>query len=243
MIDHFRHRRAPRDRPSPVTRKARLMINHSRQIAGTGRAADPSPRHRGAGHRNARRLHLSERHSRAVVPIGRAREHAGAAASADPAQAAAVDKVVQDAIKARHLRAVIVRVTDRRQGDHHQGLRRVDDRRARHGRHALPQRRRRHLLRLHAAAHARRREEGEPRRQGLEMGSGDPPQRRGHPRSARPDDHRLHRLRDRQRRSRRHAATPTRSASGPPRSCSRPSRRSRCCTRRARTGTTPTPTT
>ncbi|MHA6796162.1 serine hydrolase domain-containing protein [Pseudonocardia bannensis] len=33
------------------------------------------------------------------------------AASADPAQAAAVDKVVQDAMKARHLRAVIVRVT------------------------------------------------------------------------------------------------------------------------------------
>jgi CubicO group peptidase (beta-lactamase class C family) len=35
----------------------------------------------------------------------------GTAASADPAQAAAVDKVVQDAITARHLRAVIVRVT------------------------------------------------------------------------------------------------------------------------------------
>jgi CubicO group peptidase (beta-lactamase class C family) len=35
----------------------------------------------------------------------------GTAASADPAQAAAVDKVMQDAIKARHLRAVIVRVT------------------------------------------------------------------------------------------------------------------------------------
>jgi CubicO group peptidase (beta-lactamase class C family) len=35
----------------------------------------------------------------------------GAAASADPAKAAAVDKVVQEAIKARHLRAVIVRVT------------------------------------------------------------------------------------------------------------------------------------
>ena len=36
---------------------------------------------------------------------------AGTAASADPAQAAAVDKVVQEAIKARHLRSVIVRVT------------------------------------------------------------------------------------------------------------------------------------
>ena len=36
---------------------------------------------------------------------------AGTAASADPAQAAAVDKVVQEAMKARHLRAVIVRVT------------------------------------------------------------------------------------------------------------------------------------
>jgi CubicO group peptidase (beta-lactamase class C family) len=35
----------------------------------------------------------------------------GTAASADPAQAAAVDKVVQEAMKARHLRAVIVRVT------------------------------------------------------------------------------------------------------------------------------------
>ena len=35
----------------------------------------------------------------------------GVAASADPAQAAAIDKVVQDEIKARHLRAVIVRVT------------------------------------------------------------------------------------------------------------------------------------
>jgi CubicO group peptidase (beta-lactamase class C family) len=35
----------------------------------------------------------------------------GTVASADPAQAAAVDKVVQEAIKARHLRAVIVRVT------------------------------------------------------------------------------------------------------------------------------------
>ena len=33
------------------------------------------------------------------------------AAQADPAQAAAVDKVVQDAMKARHLRAAIVRVT------------------------------------------------------------------------------------------------------------------------------------
>ena len=32
-------------------------------------------------------------------------------ASADPTQAAAVDKVVQDEMKARHLRAVIVRVT------------------------------------------------------------------------------------------------------------------------------------
>jgi CubicO group peptidase (beta-lactamase class C family) len=35
----------------------------------------------------------------------------GTAASADPAQAAAVDKVVQEAMKARHLRAAIVRVT------------------------------------------------------------------------------------------------------------------------------------
>ena len=93
----------------------------------------------------------------------------------------------------------------RRQGDHHQGVRRVDDRRARHDRHALPQRRRRHLLRLHAAARARRREEGQPRRQGLEVAAGDPPQRRGHARPARPDDLRLHRLRDRERGSRRHA--------------------------------------
>ena len=36
---------------------------------------------------------------------------AGTAASADPAQAAAVDSVVQEAMKARHLRAIIVRVT------------------------------------------------------------------------------------------------------------------------------------
>jgi CubicO group peptidase (beta-lactamase class C family) len=36
---------------------------------------------------------------------------AGTAPSADPAQAAAVDKVVQEAMAARHLRAVIVRVT------------------------------------------------------------------------------------------------------------------------------------
>jgi CubicO group peptidase (beta-lactamase class C family) len=35
----------------------------------------------------------------------------GTGASADPAQAAAIDKVVQDAMAARHLRAVIVRVT------------------------------------------------------------------------------------------------------------------------------------
>ena len=35
----------------------------------------------------------------------------GTAASAEPAQAAAVDNVVQEAMKARHLRAVIVRVT------------------------------------------------------------------------------------------------------------------------------------
>src|SRR5215212_2626382 len=35
----------------------------------------------------------------------------GTGASADPVQAAAVDKVVQEAMKARHLRAVIVRAT------------------------------------------------------------------------------------------------------------------------------------
>jgi hypothetical protein len=35
----------------------------------------------------------------------------GTAVTADPAQAAAVDKVVQEAMKARHLRAAIVRVT------------------------------------------------------------------------------------------------------------------------------------
>jgi CubicO group peptidase (beta-lactamase class C family) len=39
------------------------------------------------------------------------RNTTGTAAAADPAQAAAVDKVVQEAMKARHLRAVIVRVT------------------------------------------------------------------------------------------------------------------------------------
>jgi hypothetical protein len=35
----------------------------------------------------------------------------GSAPSADPARAAAVDAVVQEAMEARHLRAVIVRVT------------------------------------------------------------------------------------------------------------------------------------
>ena len=168
----------------------------------------------------------------------------GAGPSANPAQEAAVDRTVRNAIEKRHLRSVIVKVTDRRQGDPHPGLRGVDDRCAGDDRHALPQRRRGDLIRLDAAAHARRREEGEPRRQGVDVAPRPAARRRGDARPARPDDVGLRRLRHRQHRDEPGAVrrpVPPVDDRRAPRLGTRST--SRSGTRRARAGTTPTRTT
>jgi hypothetical protein len=97
--------------------------------------------------------------------------------SANPTLEAAVDKTVQNAIKERHLRVVIVRVLvdgqeiiTRAYGESMTGVPATTDMHFRNGRIRDP-------LRLHSAIDARRREKGQSRRQGLEVGSGDPTQR------------------------------------------------------------------
>ena len=96
--------------------------------------------------------------------------------SANPTQEAAVDKTVQNAIKQRHLRAVIVRVTvdgqeiiTRAYGESMTGVPATIDMHFRNGAIAIPYVSTLLLMLVD--------EKGESRRQGLEVGSGDPTQR------------------------------------------------------------------
>ena len=131
----------------------------------------------------------------------------------------------------------------RRQGGCHPGRRRLDDRGARDDEHAFPQRRGRDLLRLDAAADPRRREEGRPRRQAVQVAAGRAERRPGHSRAAGANDLRLRRLRHRQHRVQQGAVRGSLPAVG-----TRPDARLRdvaaaALSSPARTGTTPTPTT
>ena len=88
----------------------------------------------------------------------------------------------------------------RRQGGCHPGSRQLDDGGSRDDEHAFPQRRGRDLVCLHAAADPRRREEGRPRRQVVQVAAGRAELRPGHSRTAGANDLRLRRLRHRQHR-------------------------------------------
>jgi CubicO group peptidase (beta-lactamase class C family) len=73
---------------------------------------NPRDSRRALRYRFARRLHLDQQHSSATIARHERRPTTNATGlSANPTQEAAVDKTVQNAIKQRHLRAVIVRVT------------------------------------------------------------------------------------------------------------------------------------
>ena len=96
--------------------------------------------------------------------------------------------------------------------------------------HALPQRRGRHLLRVDAAADPRRREEGQPRRQAVEVAARRPARRPRHAGPTGPDDLRLRRLRHRQHRDERRAVRRPVPAVGTRPDCWASRRRSRCCT-------------
>ncbi len=74
----------------------------------------------------------------------------------------------------------------RRQGGRHAGRRRLHDQCSGDDEHAFSQRRGRDLLRFDAAADPRRREEGRPRRQAVQMATGRAERRPGHARPARP---------------------------------------------------------
>ncbi len=135
---------------------------------------------------------------------------------ADPAKADAVMRSCATRWRRAHLKAVIVRVTvDGKEvvtqavGDSMTGVPATTE-------HALPQRRGRDLLRLDTAADPRRREEGRPRRQAVEMAARRAERRPGDARAAGPDDLRLRRLRHRQHRVRTTRSTRTRSGSGQP---------------------------
>ena len=79
--------------------------------------------------------------------------------SSDPEKAEAVMQIVRDYMEEAHLKAVILRVTVDGEEIVTAAAGRVDDGRAGHDRHALPQRRRRDLLHVDTDAAAGRREE------------------------------------------------------------------------------------
>ena len=110
-------------------------------------------------------------------------------------QAAAIVALARDAMAKQDVLGRHPARDDRRPGGRHRGPRRVDDRRPGHHRHALPQRRRRHLLHVHAPPPPRGPEGRPPGRPALQLAARPARRRPRHPAHAGQHDGRLPRLR------------------------------------------------